>query len=143
MTTPNNEKGDAKPTTKNPAPTLKNPAPPLKHPESATQKAVQENVEVSPINAPNIEIQNSNANNHLGIDFVKNIPVTVTAELGHIYMNIEDVLVLAPGSLIHLQRELDEPIDLLVNDKLIAKGEIVTIENRFGVRITKIINSES
>ncbi|BBM85027.1 flagellar motor switch protein FliN [Candidatus Uabimicrobium amorphum] len=135
MTTPNDETSDAKSTTEN-------PASPLKHPAPATQKTVQENVEVSPINAPNIEIQDNDANNHLGIDFVKNIPVTVTAELGHIYMNIEDVLVLAPGSLIHLQRELDEPIDLLVNDKLIAKGEIVTIENRFGVRITKIINSE-
>ena len=75
-----------------------------------------------------------------GMDLILDIPLEVTVELGRVRMLIKDVLELSSGSIIELDRVAGEPVDLLVNGRLIAKGEVVVIEDNFGVRLTEIIS---
>jgi flagellar motor switch protein FliN/FliY len=65
----------------------------------------------------------------------------VTAELGRTRMSVRDLLSLAPGAVIELDRLAGGPADLLVNGRLIARGEVVVIDENFGIRITEIISS--
>jgi flagellar motor switch protein FliN/FliY len=73
-----------------------------------------------------------------GLDMILDIPLNVTVELGRVRMLIKDVLELSSGSIIELDRVAGEPVDLLVNGRLVAKGEVVVIEDNFGIRITEI-----
>lgn len=75
-----------------------------------------------------------------GLELIMDIPLDVTVELGRVRMLIKDVLELASGSIVELDRVAGEPVDLLVNGRLIAKGEVVVIEDNFGIRITEIIS---
>ncbi len=75
-----------------------------------------------------------------GLELILDIPLDVTVELGRVRMLIKDVLELASGSIVELDRVAGEPVDLLVNGRLIAKGEVVVIEDNFGIRITEIIS---
>ncbi len=75
------------------------------------------------------------------IDFLINVPMQVSVELGRISMPLKDILQLGTGSVIELDRLAGEPVDVLVNGKLIAKGNVVVIEEKFGLRITNILNS--
>lgn len=75
-----------------------------------------------------------------GMELILDIPLDVTVELGRVRMLIKDVLELASGSIVELDRVAGEPVDLLVNGRLIAKGEVVVIEDNFGIRITEIIS---
>jgi len=68
------------------------------------------------------------------------IPLKVTVELGRTQKVIKDILELSQGSIIELDKLAGEPVDILVNNKLIAKGEVVVIDENFGVRVTDIIN---
>lgn len=77
------------------------------------------------------------------IDLVADIPVRVTVELGRTRKNISEILNMSAGSVIELDKMAGEPVDVLVNGKLIAKGEVVVIDENFGVRISEIINSVS
>jgi flagellar motor switch protein FliN/FliY len=71
------------------------------------------------------------------------VSLTVSAELGRCTMRVSEVLKLGTGSIVTLDRSASDPIDLLVNDKLTARGEIVAVEDRFGVRITEILRRKS
>ena len=75
-----------------------------------------------------------------GLDLLLDIPLDVTVELGRVRMLIKDVLDLASGSIIELDRVAGEPVDLLVNGRLIARGEVVVIEDNFGIRLTEIVS---
>lgn len=75
-----------------------------------------------------------------GIDLIMDIPLEATVELGRKEMLIKDVLALSAGSIIELERVAGEPVDLLVNGKLIARGEVVVIEDNFGLRLTEIVS---
>jgi len=68
------------------------------------------------------------------------IPLAITVELGRTELPIKKILELGPGAVIQLDKLAGEPVDILANHKLIAKGEVVVIEDNFGVRITDIIN---
>jgi flagellar motor switch protein FliN/FliY len=74
------------------------------------------------------------------IDLIADIPVRVTVELGKTRKNISEILGISIGSVIELDKMAGEPVDVLVNGKLIAKGEVVVIDENFGVRITEILN---
>ncbi len=76
------------------------------------------------------------------IDLIMDVPLEVTVELGRTSKSISDILDFAPGKIIELNKIAGEPIDVLVNGKYVAKGEVVVIEESFGVRITEIINNE-
>jgi len=75
-----------------------------------------------------------------GMDLIMDIPLDVSVELGRVQMLIKDVLELATGSIVELERVAGEPIDLMVNGQLLAKGEVVVIEDNFGIRITEIVS---
>jgi flagellar motor switch protein FliN/FliY len=68
------------------------------------------------------------------------VSVPIAIELGRTSMAIEDILNLGPGSVVELDKLAGEPVDLLVNNKLLAKGEVVVIDENFGVRITNMVS---
>lgn len=73
------------------------------------------------------------------IDLIMDVPLEVTVELGRTSKSISEILEFAPGTIIELNKLAGEPIDILVNGKYVAKGEVVVIEENFGVRITDIV----
>jgi flagellar motor switch protein FliN/FliY len=73
------------------------------------------------------------------LDLLMNVPLTVTAELGTSKMLVRDILKLGTGSVVELDRLAGGPVDLLVNDRLVARGEVVAIDENFGVRVTELI----
>ena len=73
------------------------------------------------------------------IGLIKDVPLEVTVELGRTKKSIAEILDFAPGTIIELDKIAGEPIDVLVNGKFVAKGEVVVIEESFGVRVTEII----
>jgi flagellar motor switch protein FliN/FliY len=74
------------------------------------------------------------------LNMMLDIPLGVTVELGRTKRTVKDILDLSPGSIIELDKLAGEPVDILVNQKLIAKGEVVVIDENFGVRVTEIIS---
>ncbi len=78
---------------------------------------------------------------NLGI--VMDIPLEVSVELGRKRMSIRDILDMGAGSIVELDKIAGEPVDLLVNGRLVARGEVVVIEDNFAVRITEIVGSAS
>lgn len=74
------------------------------------------------------------------ISLIMDVPLQVTVELGRTQKMIKDILEFGPGSIIELDKLAGEPVDILVNSKIIAKGEVVVIDESFGVRITDIIH---
>jgi len=75
------------------------------------------------------------------INLIMDVPLEVTVELGRTSKSISDILDFGPGKIIELNKIAGEPIDVLVNGKYVAKGEVVVIEECFGVRITEIVNA--
>lgn len=76
------------------------------------------------------------------LDLLLDIPLSVTVELGRTNQAIKDILNLSAGSIVELDKLAGEPVDILVNNKLIAKGEVVVIDENFGVRVTDIISQK-
>lgn len=74
------------------------------------------------------------------LDFILDIPLRVTVELGRTKMLIRDILQLAQGSVIELSKFAGEPLEVLVNEKLVARGEVVVVNEKFGIRLTDIIS---
>jgi flagellar motor switch protein FliN len=74
------------------------------------------------------------------LDLLLDIPLSITVELGRTKKLIREILELTPGSIIELDKLAGEPVDILINNKLIAKGEVVVIDENFGVRVTDIIS---
>ncbi len=99
----------------------------------------QQNINVQPAQfqsfSSNIDAMPSQEN----IGLIMDVPLEVTVELGRTTKSIADILDFAPGTIIELDRIAGEPIDVLVNGKYVAKGEVVVIEESFGIRVTEII----
>ncbi|KWX08826.1 flagellar motor switch protein FliN, partial [Hydrogenibacillus schlegelii] len=74
------------------------------------------------------------------LQLLLDVPLEVTVELGRTKRLIKDILSLAPGSIIELDKLAGEPVDIYVNHKRIARGEVVVIDENFGVRVTEIIS---
>ena len=73
------------------------------------------------------------------LDLILDIPLTVTVELGRSKMLINDLLQLGQGSVIELTKLVGDPLEVLVNEKLVARGEVVVVNEKFGVRLTDIV----
>ena len=86
--------------------------------------------------ATNLPPSGKNAN----LDLILDIPLTVTVELGRSKMLINDLLQLGQGSVIELTKLAGEPLEVLVNQKLVARGEVVVVNEKFGVRLTDIVS---
>lgn len=76
------------------------------------------------------------------LDLILDISVPVSVELGHTNMLIKDILALSQGSIVELDKVAGTPVDLFVRGKLLAQGEVVVVDENFGVKITKICGSE-
>ena len=76
------------------------------------------------------------------IDLIMDVPLEVTVELGRTKKSIKEILEFAPGTIVELDKIAGEPIDVLVNGKMVAKGEVVVIEESFGIRITDIVKTK-
>lgn len=100
----------------------------------------QGNVNVSPAQFQTFSQPTVSANTPENINLIMDVPLEVTVELGRTKKSIADILDFAPGTIIELDKIAGEPIDVLVNGKFVAKGEVVVIEESFGIRITEIIN---
>ncbi len=74
------------------------------------------------------------------LDFILDIPLKVTVELGRTSIIIKDLLQLGQGSVLELDKLAGEPLEILVNGKLVAKGEVVVVNEKFGIRLTDIIS---
>jgi flagellar motor switch protein FliN/FliY len=74
------------------------------------------------------------------LDLIVDIPVRITVELGRTRKTIGEVLALGPGSVVELNKMAGEPVDVLVNGKLIARGEVVVIDESFGIRVTEVVS---
>lgn len=92
-------------------------------------------VQFQPFNQPTILPPNAPEN----IDLIMDVPLEVTVELGRTNKSIKEILDFAPGTIIELNKIAGEPIDVLVNGKFVAKGEVVVIEENYGIRVTDMI----
>jgi flagellar motor switch protein FliN/FliY len=95
-------------------------------------KELNDNIKIGDDALNKLKIQN--------LDFILDIPLRVTVELGRTNYLIKDLLVLGQGSVLELNKIAGEPLEILVNGKLIAKGEVVVVNEKFGIRITEIIS---
>ena len=75
-----------------------------------------------------------------GLEILMDIPLEISVELGRMKMQVRDVVDLGAGSIVEIDKAAGEPVDVLVNGRLVAKGEVVVIEDNFGVRITEILS---
>ncbi len=76
------------------------------------------------------------------IDLLMDVDLPVSIELGKTRMNVSDILSLGPGSVVELDKLVGEPVDLLVNSKCVARGEVVVVDENFGLRITQLVSPE-
>ncbi|WP_405114133.1 flagellar motor switch phosphatase FliY [Paenibacillus sp. FSL K6-1217] len=111
------------------------------YPQAQPQNPAQgRNVNVQPVQFANLSagaFGNIDENN---LNLLMDIPLKVTVELGRTQKQIKDILEMSQGSIIELDKLAGEPVDILVNNKLIAKGEVVVIDENFGVRVTDIVS---
>ena len=77
-----------------------------------------------------------------GLELLLDIPLELSVELGRVRMLVKDVVELGTGSIVEIDKAAGEPVDVLVNGRLVARGEVVVIEDNFGVRITEILNPQ-
>ncbi|SHG92840.1 flagellar motor switch phosphatase FliY [Tepidibacter thalassicus] len=104
----------------------------------------QENpINVQPVKFESFDTNSSYTNNvPENIDIIKDVLLNVTVELGRTKKSIDDILEFAPGTIVELDKLVGEPLDILVNGKKVAKGEVVVIDENYGIRITDIIKPE-
>lgn len=87
-----------------------------------------------------ISEDSGNDGNEVNLDVILDVPVTIAMELGRTQINIRNLLQLNQGSVVELERFAGEPLDVLVNGMLIAHGEVVVINDKFGIRFTDVIS---
>lgn len=96
---------------------------------------------VKPAEFPDLGSGETAANTQ-NIDLLLDVPLPVSIELGRTQMLIEDILNLGAGSVVELNKLAGEPVDLLVNNRQIAKGEVVVVDENFGIRITELVSPQ-
>lgn len=104
--------------------------------------AGQREVEIQPAAFSSFEPPNLTQTESQNLSMLLDIPLQVTVELGRTKRSIKEILEFTQGSIIELDKLAGEPVDILVNQKLIAKGEVVVIDENFGVRVTDIVSQE-
>ncbi|WP_096189117.1 flagellar motor switch phosphatase FliY [Evansella halocellulosilytica] len=107
---------------------------------SSGPKQSERSANVQPAEFSNFDTPSLTGSEVKNLDMLLDIPLEVTVELGRTKRSIKDILELSQGSIIELDKLAGEPIDILVNQRLIAKGEVVVIDENFGVRLTDIVS---
>jgi flagellar motor switch protein FliN/FliY len=93
---------------------------------------------ISKFNFPQLE-KTTVSSEESNLDILQDVPLTITVEIGRAKMLVKDILKLTLGSVIELDKLAGEPVDILVNGKVIAKGEVIAVNENFGVRILEIV----
>jgi flagellar motor switch protein FliN/FliY len=106
--------------------------------EQADAEAEAEAVPVEQLN----DSAKPSANADMNLDMVLELPVTISMEIGRTKISIRNLLQLTQGSVIELDRLAGEAMDVLVNDTLIAHGEVVVVNDKFGIRLTDVISAD-
>jgi flagellar motor switch protein FliN/FliY len=96
-----------------------------------------EEIDLQPLSTEDSRISETT----LGLEHLAQIPVELAVELGRAHLTVGEALGLDIGSIVSLERTAGEPADLLINGTLVARGEVVVVEERFGLRITEIFES--
>jgi flagellar motor switch protein FliN/FliY len=112
-------------------------------------KIVKEELAQSQVKTPKVEVSPADFKEiptgpkmdpQLDLDFILDIPLTLSVELGRCRMLISELLQLGQGSIIELVKLAGEPMDVYVNQRLIARGEVVVVNEKFGIRLTDIVS---
>ncbi len=111
-------------------------------PSEEPQKAPEPPKEVESPKLEEFKEAPSSEGPHPDLDFILDIPLEVSVEIGRTKMIINDLLKLTQGSIIELNKMAGEPVEIFVNGKLMARGEVVVVNERFGVRLTEIISPQ-
>lgn len=112
----------------------------MQQPQAAPMGMAMPNINIQPASFTPFSSDVNAMQSQENIALIKDVPLEVTVELGRTSKAISDILDFAPGTIIELDKIAGEPVDVLVNGKLVAKGEVVVIEENFGVRVTEIVN---
>jgi flagellar motor switch protein FliN/FliY len=91
--------------------------------------------ELNPTEAPTEAVDKG----QIHTDVLQNIPVTLSIEVGRAQIKIRDLMRLTQGSVVELDRIAGEPLDLLVNNTVVAQGEVVLVNDRYGIRLTRVV----
>lgn len=118
-------------------PTLREPVPEF---EPAPEQALAAEHEVEDVVFPELGEGRTPAPVEGGLDRLMDVNLDVTVELGRREMLIQDVLNLGHGSILELDRDASAPVDVLVNGKILARGEVVVVGDNFGVRLTSLVD---
>jgi len=92
-------------------------------------------------NGPNLKVVEEKPNDSQQLEYVLDIPLRVSVELGRTKILVQDLIKLHKGSVIELQKMAGESLEVLVNDKVVAKGEVIVVNDKFGVRLTDVVSS--
>ena len=106
--------------------------------ESEVSTATNQKVDVSEVQFP--EVDSAFQGKPVETGLFADLPVKVSVELGRSTISLKEIFELTEGSIIELDRLVGEPLDLVVNGQIVAKGEVVAIDNNFGLRIKSIVN---
>src|SRR6185436_173231 len=109
-------------------------APEAPRKEPAPRSAAPSPMAFEPLGSPA-----ASAASEAGMDFLSDVNVQVRVELGSTRMNVQDVLKLGSGSVVSLDRLVGEPVNVFVNDRLVARGEVLVVHDNFAVRITEVV----
>jgi len=101
---------------------------------------VEPRTEISNVHFEELQKTKQEGKTNFNLDFIMDIPLTLTAELGRSKMLISELLQLGQGSVLELSKLAGEPMDIYVNQRLIARGEVVVVNEKFGVRLTDIVS---
>jgi flagellar motor switch protein FliN/FliY len=108
--------------------------------ENIVEEMTVSGLEESIVENPGEKGEALNAKN---IDLLMDVSLRVTVELGRTRMQLAQILELQHGSVVELERLAGDPVDILVNDCLVARGEVVVVDDKFGVRITEMVSSKN
>lgn len=110
-----------------------------------SKSKTNEEIQVKEIRVPkfNSDNDNINANPSKNLDLIMNVPLNVSIEIGKTKRKIKDVMSFASGYVLELEKQLGAPVDIVVNGQLIARGDVVVIDENFAIRITEIVSTSS
>ena len=104
-------------------------------------RAPRRSVDVTPLQFGSLDGGGGNEQDQVNLDLVMDIDLNVVVEIGRVKKLVKEIVALRQGSIIELDKQAGEPVDIMVNGKLIARGDVVVIDDNFGVRITEIVGS--
>ncbi len=106
--------------------------------EALAQEAAAKQAQPSP--PVPVPVPSSFSSQETNLDRILDIPLVLSAQLGSTRMLIKDLLQLGPGSIVELDKLAGEPLEVLVNERLVARGEVVMVNEKFGIRLTDVIS---